>query len=56
MTPKDLTDGQLAVQARRVLMELVRRDRVRMSTPAGVVSVREVSVVRESDKPTLVIS
>lgn len=53
---KELTDGQLAKQAHRRLTELVRRNRARMMTAAGVVSVRQVSISREDGKPTLVVS
>ena len=47
---------QLAMQARRLLSELVRRNLVRMRTDAGVVPVRRVSIAREDGKPTLVVS
>ena len=32
---KELTDGQLAVQAHSIVSELVRRNRVLMATDAG---------------------
>jgi hypothetical protein len=53
---KELTDGQLAKQAHRLLSELVRRNRVRMVTAAGAVPVRQVTISREDGKPTLVLS
>jgi hypothetical protein len=53
---KELTDGQLAKQAHRLLSELVRRNRVRMVTPSGAVPVRNVSISREDGKPVLVVS
>ena len=53
---KELTDGQLAKQAHRLLLELVRRNRIRMRTDAGMASVKQVSISREDGKPTLVVS
>ena len=53
---RELTDGQLAKQAHRLLLELVRRNRIRMQTAAGAVPVRQVSISREDGKPTLVVS
>jgi hypothetical protein len=53
---KELTESQLTVQARRVLMQLIRRDRVRIMTGTDAVPVRQVSIIREIGKPTLVIS
>jgi len=41
-------------QAHRIL-ELVRRDRIRIQTAAGAVPVRQVSIAREDGKPTLVV-
>ena len=52
---KELTDGQLAKQAHR-LLELVRRDRIRIVTGDGMVPVRNVSIIREDDKPTVVVA
>ena len=53
---KELTDGQLAKQAHRVLTELIRRNRVRMTAAAGVVPVKQVTISREDGKPILVIA
>ena len=53
---RELTDSQLAMQARRLMVELVRRNQVRMATPAGMVPVRQVSISREDGKPTLVLA
>lgn len=53
---KELTDGQLAKQAHRVLTELIGRNRVRMRTAAGVVPVKQVTISREDGKPILVIA
>ena len=47
---KELTDGQIAKQAHRLLAELLRRDRLRLRTDAGVV------LSRENGKPTLVVA
>jgi len=52
---KELTDGQLATQAHRLVLELVRRNRIRIATEAGVVPVRQVSISREDGKPTVVL-
>jgi hypothetical protein len=53
---KELTDGQLAKQAHRLLSELLRRARLRLRTDAGMVLVRQVSISREDGKPTLVVA
>ena len=53
---KELTDRQLALQAHRLLSELLRRNRLRLRTDAGMVPVRQVSIRREDGKPTLVVA
>ena len=53
---KELTDGQLAKQAHRLVSEFVQRNRVRMRTDAGAVPIQQVSISREDGKPTLVVS
>jgi len=54
MTPTEMTDVQLAKQAYRLVAELVRRGRARMTTEGGAVPVRQVSISREDGKPTVV--
>jgi hypothetical protein len=53
---KELTDRQLALQAHRLLLELVRRNRFRMVTATGAVPVKQVSISREDGKPVVVVS
>jgi len=53
---RELTDSQLAMQARRLMVELVRRNQVRMVTPAGTVPVKHVTISREDGRPTLVVA
>ena len=53
---RELTDRQLALQAHRLITELVRRNRILMVTSAGVVPVMQVLIAREDGRPTLVVS
>jgi hypothetical protein len=46
----------LTLQTRRLLVELIRRDRLRIATRSGNVPVRLAEIVREDAKPTIVVS